>query len=198
MKHFYSYEDAAFDGRGGSPVPIVEYMSGSDIVGWYGRIESQLIDKIEQEEANRNNAYADKLRAFLKLWRENEIRGSINREPVDALKAATDILAVDTWSLASYFRALRDSLRQLIAKIEELPYDDMSGPEDEEPGPPHSNFGPEATSTSGVEGSDEPSPDQAQDQNKSSEPEDQQDGEGFDLDNAVDALKKKQGASAPV
>lgn len=192
MNQFNSYEDAVYDGRLESFLPIVEYMSGSDIVGWYGRIEAQLVDKIEKEEANRNTSYADKLRAFLKLWRENEIRGSINREPIDALKAAADILAVDTWDLSNYFRALRDSLRQLIAKIEELPFDDMSGPEDEEVGPPHSNFGPEATDTSGVDGEKE-----AEAEAPSTPEDESPEGEGFALDNAVDALKKKQAPGTP-
>lgn len=180
MKTYYSYEDAglmAERSRQDQPCPIFEYVSGSDIVAWYGRIESQLVSKIEKEEGNRNMAYADKLRAFLKLWRENEIRGSVNREPIDSLKAAADILAVDDWDLSSYFRSLRDSLRGLIARIEELPYDDMAGPEGapEDPMPRGGGmpgrFGPEKEDPTGQDPSGE-----------AGGPRDE-----FDLDAAVDA-----------
>lgn len=184
----YSYEDAAAVQMMGHESPralLAEYVSGADIVGWYGRIEAQLVDKLEREEGNRNTPYADKIRAFLKLWRENEIRGSLNREPIDTLKAATDILAVDDWNLASYFRSLRDSLRALIARIEELPYDSDAMANDEpEPAQPMGGgmpgaFGPEKESPP----AGEPKPGEA------GGPRDQ-----FDLDKAVgDAVAGNKG-----
>ncbi len=100
---------------------IAETYSGTDIVQWHGRIERQLLNLLDDAEKSRNYPYADKVREFLKIWRANEITGSINRETLETLKSATDVLAVDTWNLSSYFSGLRDSLRTLIASEEELP-----------------------------------------------------------------------------
>lgn len=104
---------------------IMEAFSGTDIVAWYGRIEQQIDRMVEENETRRNHVYANKLREFLKQWRENEITGSMNMETVNALKAAAEILAVDSWDLKGYFSALRDSLRKLKASEEELPRVDM-------------------------------------------------------------------------
>ncbi len=195
MKTYYSYEDAGLMAqctRLDRPEPILEYLSGSDIEAWYGRIESQLVGKIEKEEGNRNTSYADKLRAFLKLWRENEIRGSVNREPVDSLKAAADILAVDDWELASYFRALRDSLRGLIARIEELPYDDMAGPEGEQQ-PPGGGGGGGMPGRFGPEEDEPPGgPESEPAEGDAGGPRDE-----FDLDAAVDAAAKDNKKPTP-
>ena len=80
---------------------------------------------LSDNEASRNFVYTDKLRAFQKIWRENEITGSLNRETLNALKTACDVLAVDSWTLANYFSNLRDQLRKLIASEEALPRVDM-------------------------------------------------------------------------
>lgn len=182
MTGFNSYEDwAAGHQHFGAvtPAPVLEYLSGKDMVGWHGRIEQQLVDKVEQQEASRNFEYADKLRAFLGLWRQHAITGSINREPVEALEAASQVLAVDDWSLSNYFRNLRDSLRQVIASIEELPYDELTGPGEEPPqrqgaGAPPGQFGPEKEEPEG-----EPKPGEA------GGPQDE-----FNLDKAVADMSK--------
>ena len=106
---------------------VCETYSGTSIVQWHGKIERQLVNFLAETEKGRNFTYADKLREFLKIWRSNEITGSINRETLETLKSAADMLSVDTWDMASYFSGLRDQLRVLIASEEELPRgDDMN------------------------------------------------------------------------
>lgn len=100
---------------------LLETYSGTSIVQWHGKIERQLVNMLTDAEKGRNFTYADKVREFLKIWRSNEISGSINRETLETLKSAADMLSVDTWNLASYFSSLRDQLRVLIASEEELP-----------------------------------------------------------------------------
>lgn len=147
-RRYYSYEDLAVAHERRQGERLEEYLAGSDVVQWYSRIERQLVDKISHEESSRNTAHADKLRAFLKVWRDHEIRGSLNREPIDVLKAAAEVLSVDSWSLSSYFSSLTSSLRQLTAKIEELPYDQLGAAQEPQPdlkggGRIPSSFGPE-------------------------------------------------------
>ena len=100
---------------------ICEAFSGTKIVKWSGNIERQLVNMLEEAEKGRNYPYADKLREFLKIWRANEITGSINRETLEILKSAADILAVDQWDMSAYFGSLKDQLRILIASEEQLP-----------------------------------------------------------------------------
>jgi hypothetical protein len=100
---------------------IIEAFQGTAIVGWYGKIEGQLVNMLNDAEKGRNFTYADKLREFLKIWRANEITGSINRETLEILKGASDILSVDQWNFNAYFRSLRDQLKVLIASEEQLP-----------------------------------------------------------------------------
>jgi hypothetical protein len=102
---------------------LLESYSGTAIVAWHGRIERQLVNLLNDAEKTRNFTYADKVREFLKIWRGNEISGSINRETLETLKAASDVLSVDNWNLATYFSSLRDQLRVLIASEEQLPRD---------------------------------------------------------------------------
>lgn len=117
----HDYESLAFiDFRRHKP-EIVEAFAGTDIVKWYGRMERQLVNLLTDAEKGRNFTYADKLREFLKIWRANEITGSINRETLEVLKAAADVLSVDQWDMAAYFGSLRDQLRVLIASEEQLP-----------------------------------------------------------------------------
>jgi hypothetical protein len=100
---------------------VLEAFSGTSIVQWYGNIERQLTRMLEENEAARNFVYADKIRTFLKTWRENEITGSLNRDSIEILKSATEQLAVDPWNLGNYFSNLRDQLRKLLASEEQLP-----------------------------------------------------------------------------
>lgn len=109
-------------------VEMLEAYSGVDIVAWYGNIERQLINMENDYEAVKNGAYVDKIHTFLGTWRDNEISGSVNREVIEVLLAATSQLAVDPWKLANYFSNLRDQLRKLIASMEELPLDSMVEP----------------------------------------------------------------------
>lgn len=113
---------------------LPEAYEGTKIVQWYGNIERQLVRMLEENEASRNFVYADKLRQFIKTWRENEVTGSLNRDVLVVLKTACEQLAVDTWNLGNYFSNLRDQLRKLIASEEQLPRvgeepaDNMAGP----------------------------------------------------------------------
>lgn len=100
---------------------LLEAFAGTQIVKWHGNIERQLVNLLNDAEKGRNFPYADKVREFLKVWRANEITGSINRETLEVLKSAADMLAVDNWNLANYFSALKDSLKVLIASEEQLP-----------------------------------------------------------------------------
>lgn len=102
---------------------LVELYAGTDIVGWYGTIERQLMGMLDDAEKGRNYPYADKIRKFLEVWRGNEITGSMNRETLEVLRAGTELLAVDSWNLSNYFSTLRDQLRKLIASEEQLPRD---------------------------------------------------------------------------
>lgn len=121
MNSYHDYESLGFlDWKLRHP-EIMEAFQGTAIVGWYGKIEGQLVNMLNDAEKGRNFTYADKLREFLKIWRANEITGSINRETLEILKGASDILAVDQWNFNAYFRSLRDQLKVLIASEEQLP-----------------------------------------------------------------------------
>lgn len=121
MTNIHDYESLAYIDFIRERPDIMEAYDGKSIVRWYGKIENQLGKLLADAEKSRNFPYADKLREFQKIWRSNEITGSINREVLDTLKAASDMLAVDNWNLNSYFRSLRDELRVLVASEEELP-----------------------------------------------------------------------------
>jgi len=138
MNSFASYEDWGLSFDPNPLPPVLEALRGDKIVGWYGDIERQLLSKIAKSEQNRNHAYSDKLRAFLQTWRDNEITGSINREQVDVLKAASNQLAADSWTYQNYFQNLRDSLREIIANVEQLP---SPGEQNEPMAPPPSGGG---------------------------------------------------------
>lgn len=120
---FHDYESfAVLDFNRYEPV-LLEAYAGTAIVQWFGNIERQLGSMVDDAEKGKNWPYADKVREFLKIWRGNEITGSLNREEIDILKSASDILAVDSWSLKNFFSNLRDQLRKLIASEEQLPRD---------------------------------------------------------------------------
>lgn len=130
---------------------IAEVYAGTDIVGWWGQIERQLVRMVDDAEKGRNWPYANKVRKYLDIWRDNEITGSMNRETIEVLKSGTEVLAVDSWNLANYFSTLRDQLRKLIASEEQLPRDmdmdannPMSGMGGGRGAPPMSpSFGPQ-------------------------------------------------------
>lgn len=120
--NYYDYETMGYiDWRQRQPEALNEAFSGTAVVGWSGKIERQLVNMLQDAEKGRNYVYADKLREFLKIWRANEITGSLNRETIEILKAAADILAVDQWDMAAYFGSLKDQLKILIASEEQLP-----------------------------------------------------------------------------
>lgn len=100
---------------------LLEAFAGTAVVGWHGKIERQLVNLLNDTEKGRNYTYADKIREFLKIWRANEITGSINRETLEVLKSAADILSVDHWDFSAYFGSLKDQLKILIASEEQLP-----------------------------------------------------------------------------
>jgi hypothetical protein len=104
---------------------LLEAYSGVSAVSWYGSIERQLVGMEQTYKSARNEPYAVKIHTFLQTWRDNQITGSINRETIEVLEAATEQLAVDPWRLANYFSNLRDQLRKLIASMEEMPLGDM-------------------------------------------------------------------------
>jgi hypothetical protein len=121
MSTFHDYESYGTLNLSLRQPVLLEQYSGAAVVSWHGKIERQLVNQLEDAEKGRNYVYADKVREFLRIWRQNEITGSINRETLETLKAAADVLSVDNWNLQSYFSSLRDQLRVLIASEEELP-----------------------------------------------------------------------------
>lgn len=125
MSSVHDYESWAIVGdRMTRVLPVLtESYSGVSMVKWYGNIERSLGGLLDDAEKGRNWPYADKIRAFLKVWRDNEIDGSINRETLDVLMNAAGMLAVDSWNLKNYFSNLRDNLRMAIASEEQLPRD---------------------------------------------------------------------------
>lgn len=124
MSSFHDYESfGTLNFRQASP-SLYESFSGVSIVDWYGRIERQIQNMVEDAVKGRNKPYEDRLRNFLKIWRDNEIDGSLNREPIDILAATCDTLAVDsTWTCSNFFSVLRDRLRAIVASEEQLPRD---------------------------------------------------------------------------
>jgi hypothetical protein len=123
MKVFHDYDTLwrAMAWLAEQRAPQLESFRGVDIVNWHAQIERALLDFIEKYEAAHNPTYVDKLREFLKQWRENRISGSINRETLELLLKPAEILAVDNWQLSRFFMGVANSLRVIIASEEELP-----------------------------------------------------------------------------
>lgn len=121
MNSYHDYESMGYLDLSTRRAELLEAFAGTAIVAWHGKIERQLVNLLNDAEKGRNYTYADKIREFLKIWRANEITGSINRETLEILKSAADILSVDTWNLAAYFGSLKDQLRVLVASEEQLP-----------------------------------------------------------------------------
>ena len=152
--NYHDYESYGVLSELPEQVELLEAFSGQSIVAWYGNIERQIGSMIQRYEAGRNFQYADKLRAFLTTWRDNVITGSINREVLDPIQSAANMLSVDGWKLSNYFSNLRDQVRKLVASEEELPRTGepvqpsapSGAPMGGMPaGGPPADFGPEAT-----------------------------------------------------
>ena len=152
-----SIEDfALYYSQTSKTVPMLEGYAGTDVVEWHGRVERQLQGYIREFSEVKNHEYTDKLREFLRIWRDNQLTGSINIETVNTLLASADLFAVDGWKLQDYFSHLRDNLRKLKASAEELPVlppgeEPEGGPEMSPrgaprgvtPGEPSQDFGPQ-------------------------------------------------------
>ena len=99
MNTVHDYESLGYINFDSICAPLLEVFAGTAIVGWYGKIERQLVNLLADAEKARNFPFADKIREFLKIWRTNELTGSINRETLEILKTASDLLAIDQWNL---------------------------------------------------------------------------------------------------
>jgi len=84
-------------------------------------IEDFLQRKLDDQEAARNYENADRLRAFLNTWRDNELTGSISVDQLRPLKAAAEQASAIKSSLRPIFTSILRNLRKLIADEEELP-----------------------------------------------------------------------------
>lgn len=139
-------------------VRIDEVFKGTQIVAWHGAINRQLDNMIKTAESQNNAAYTAKLRKFQNLWQVHEPGGSINRETIDPLVAASDMLATDEWRMKQYFQSLNTSLKTLVASLDELP---VAGTPPPMPGrsggggPPPADFGPEDGPGGGPDGGDQ-------------------------------------------
>lgn len=147
-----TFEDLGSTGAYGAA--LLESFRGVDIVAWQGKIERQLSQYVNENAEARNFVYADKLREFLKVWRDHTLTGSINVETVDLLEAAAAQLAVDPWRYQNYFSNLRDQLRKLKASVEELPVDGIIPPNERRGGsaPPATSEVPQAEAPRGEAG----------------------------------------------
>ena len=117
-----SYEDLAFlESLPDAPACLYEAWRGTDLVKWQSRLLVQMEDLLAKYQKMRNHDYANKLAEILKVWKANELTGSINVEDVKILQAACGQLAVDDWKLQKYFRNIETNLRAIIASEEELP-----------------------------------------------------------------------------
>lgn len=119
MRH--SYEDWGAATAAPPALDMLEAFNGVSIVRWFNTVKFKLQKMIEEQEANRNHEYANLVRTFLNTWQANPITGSINRETLEILKAASEPLSVMKWAPASYFQGLATSIDELIADQEQLP-----------------------------------------------------------------------------
>jgi hypothetical protein len=138
-------------------VPVLEVLQGSAVVSWYSQIESFLQRKLDDAEMARNNENADRLRAFLITWRDNELTGSVSVDALKPLKAAAEQAASVNDGLRSIFTSILANVRKLIADEEQLPRgvdmnatNPMAGMGGAPPMSP--DFGPEEEAPAGTEG----------------------------------------------
>jgi hypothetical protein len=132
------------------PPYLGEVLSGPQVVSWYSMIEDFLQRKLDDQEAARNHENADRLRAFLNTWRDNELTGSISIDSLKPLKAAAEQQAAVKSPLRPIFSSLLRNLRKLVADEEALPrgidtdaVDPMSGGLGSGAPPMSPDFGPE-------------------------------------------------------
>jgi hypothetical protein len=161
VKTFHDYESlGTIQNLEEAQVPVLETLSGSQVVSWYSMIEDFLQRKLDDQEASRNRENADRLRAFLNTWRDNELTGSISVDQLRPLKAAAEQGAAVGSPLRPIFSSILRNIRKLIADEEQLPrgvdtgaVDPMAGGGLGRGGPPMSpDFGPEEESPPGAEG----------------------------------------------
>lgn len=160
MKTFHDYESlGAIQNIEESQVPVLETLSGSQVVSWYTMIEDFLQKKLDDQEAARNHENADRLRAFLNTWRDNELTGSISIDNLRPLKAASEQAASVKSALRPIFTSILRSIRKLIADEEQLPrgidtdaVDPMSAGLGRGAPPMSPDFGPEEEASSDLEG----------------------------------------------
>jgi hypothetical protein len=162
-KTFHDYESwGSVQNIEESQVPVLETLSGSQVVSWYTMIEDFLQRKLDDQEAARNHENADRLRAFLNTWRDNELTGSISVDQLRPLKAAAEQAAAIKSSLRPIFTSILRNLRKLIADEEQLPrgvdtdqIDPMSGGLGRGAPPMSPDFGPEADMPGNLEDEEE-------------------------------------------
>lgn len=160
MKTFHDYESmGAVQGIENVEVPVLETLSGSQVSSWYTMIEDFLQRKLDDQEAARNHENADRLRALLNTWRENELTGSVSIDDLKPLKAAVEQGAAIKSPLRSIYTSLLRSLRKLIADEEQLPrgvdtdaVNPMAGGLGRGAPPMSPDFGPEEAPPGDLEG----------------------------------------------
>lgn len=164
MKTVNDYESLAVVGErilhdSEPPELLSETLAGSQVVGWYSQIEDFLQKQLDNQEAARNHENADRLRAFLNTWRENELTGSISVDQLRPLKAAAEQGAAVKSGLRTIFTSILRNLRKLIADEEQLPrgvdtdqLNPMAGGLGRGAPPMSPDFGPEEQPPPGMEG----------------------------------------------
>lgn len=160
MKTFHDYESmGSVQNIEEAQVPVLEVLSGSQVVSWYTMIDDFLQRKLDDQEAARNHENADRLRAFLNTWRDNELTGSISVDQLLPLKAAAEQAAAVKSPLRPIFTSILRNLRKLIADEEQLPrgidqnaVNPMGGGGLGSAPPMSPDFGPEEQAPPGMEG----------------------------------------------
>lgn len=160
MKTYHDYESlGAIQNIEESQVPVLETLTGAQVVSWYTMIEDFLQRKLDDQEAARNHENADRMRAFLNTWRDNELTGSISVDQLLPLKAAAEQAAAVKSALRPIFTSILRNLRKLIADEEQLPrgvdtnaLDPMSGGLGRGAPPMSPDFGPEEEMPGDLEG----------------------------------------------
>jgi len=118
----YDYESLGEASMMPLRLPVLEDYTGVQIVGWYGKVGTEMRKKRDHYERSGNRPLADKLSAFLRTWENNPVTGSINRETLEMYKAASLVLGNDTnHDIGSFFRALTTEIDKVIAQTEQLP-----------------------------------------------------------------------------
>lgn len=162
MKTYHDFESlGALQNIEETQVPILESLTGSSVVSWYSMIEDFLQRKLDDQEAARNHENANQLRAFLNIWRDNELTGSISVDQLRPLKAAAEQGASTKSGLRTIFTSILRNLRKLIADEEQLPrgvdtnaVNPMGGGLGRGAPPMSPDFGPEEEAPGDLEGAE--------------------------------------------